>query len=67
MDVNRNLLWTLSICWTRKDGMEEVVKQVVILWWMQEIQVSPNCKQVACLKIAARVHDKKSLHFLMEP
>ena len=66
MDADRNFLWTLSIRRTRVDGVEEAVKDVVIMWWIQETQVSPNRKQVARLRIAARVYNEKPLHFLME-
>jgi hypothetical protein len=66
MDADGNFLWTLSIRRTRIDGMGEAVKDVVIMWWIQETRVSPNRKQVARLRIAARVYDEKPLYFLME-
>ena len=66
MDADGNFLWTLSIWQTRVDGMGEAVKDVVIMWWIQETRVSPNRKQVAHLRIAVGVYDEKPLHFLME-
>jgi hypothetical protein len=44
MDADGNFLWSLSIRWTRTDGVGEAVKEVVILWWVQETRVSPNQK-----------------------
>jgi hypothetical protein len=67
MDVEGNFLWTLTIRRTRTDGVGEAVKEVVIMWWIQETRVSPNRKQVARRRIAAGVYDEKPLHFLMEP
>jgi hypothetical protein len=45
----------------------EAVKEVVIMWWIQETRVSPNRKQVARRRIVAGVYNEKPLHFLMEP
>jgi hypothetical protein len=67
MDTEDNFLWTLTIRCTRTDGMEEPVKEVVILWWIQETRVSPNRKQVARRRIVVGVYDEKPLHFLIEP
>jgi hypothetical protein len=66
MDAEDNFLWILSIRRTRIDGVGETMKEVVILWWIQETQVSPNRKQVTQQWIAAGVYDEKPLHFLME-
>ena len=66
MDADGNFLWTLSIRRTRVDGVGDMVKDVVIMWWVQEMRVSPNRKQVARFRIAAGVYDEKPLHFLME-
>ena len=43
------------------------MKEVVILWWIQETRVTPNWKQVACRRIVVGVYDEKSLHFLIVP
>ena len=66
MDADGNFLWLLSSRRTRTNGMEEAVKEVVILWWVQETRVSPNRKQVTRLRIVAGFHNERPLHFLME-
>jgi hypothetical protein len=32
----------------RSDAINEIVKQIVIKWWMEETKVSPNVKDVVC-------------------
>jgi hypothetical protein len=59
-------LWSLSIKKKRTGGLPELLREIVIDWWIFQTCVSPNKNDVTCKRLEPMVYDEKPTHFLME-
>jgi hypothetical protein len=54
MDSTMEFAWVLSVHKIRKDAISEAVEAIAIAWWLAQMQMSPNRKEVVSRRISAR-------------